>query len=238
MSCNVKQRNLTTKLCKVQVAFEPDFYNESRIDTLIFSKSQIVDTSKETKQLSNYVGQQNIKIESGEVTLSAISVFERKYSKIIDINSDTTIIFQKNDFPTVFEKTDIWHKDLILKKYDTIVVYYFNGSCFTTDEFSSVRKISCIKNDTDYLIEYTDIPRGTAEVKSTYKTKKCNSRFVSNLNSFYLKAKEEKEKKHQIISTSNAFMFIRVGNKIFQITDPTFSIGNLYDKLVNEINGS
>jgi len=237
MSCNVKQKP-TTSLCKVQVALEPDFYNESRIDTLIFSKPYHSDTSRQVTQLVSLFGQQNVIIESGEITISALSIFESKYSKTIDINSDTVIIFQKNDFPILFEEAKIWDKDLILKKNDTVVVYYFNSSCSMSDESASVRKISCFKNDTSYLLKYTDLPRGTADVKSSYKTKKCSNSFIKNLNSFYQKIKEAKAKKQEIISTINAVMLVRVGNKIFQITDPTFTIGNFYDTLIRDINGS
>jgi hypothetical protein len=238
VSCNEQEKIASKKNCRVQIAFEPNFYNESRIDTVTFSKTKFADTSKNTRQFENYVGQENYIIESGEITISATSVFERKYSKTINITSDTSIIFHKSDFLIVFEETDAWDKDLNLKNNDTLVVYYFNGSCSTTDEFASVRKISLFKSDTNYLAKYTDLSRGTADIKSSYKTKQLGSNFVENIKSFYIKAKAEKEKKQDIISTSNSYMFIRIDNKIYQITDPHFFIGNLYDNLIKEINGS
>ena len=223
---------------KVKLAFEQDFYNESRIDTVEFSKPKIADTTKYNNQLTNYVGHQFFKVEEGELKISAVSMFERQYSKTININSDTTIIFNKSDFPVVFNETETWDEELNLKSTDTIVIYSFNGSCFTTYEFASVRKISCFKNEADYLVRFSNLPRGSSNDKLAYKTKKINAKFTNTLKHFYAEAKMSKEKKQEIISTSNAFMYIRIGNQIYQITDPTFSIGKLYDTLIAEINGS
>lgn len=238
VSCNEQEKTTSKRNYKVQIAFEPDFYNESRIDTVILSKSILADTSKNTKHFENYVGQENYIVEPGEITISAVSIFERKYSKTLNISSDTSIIFHKSDFPMVFEETDIWDNDLYLKNNDTLVVYYFNGNCFTSDEFASVRKISIFKNGSTYLVKYSDLPRGTAEIKSSYKTKQLGSQFSDKIKHFYSKVKAEKERKQDIVSTSNSYMFIRIDNKIYQITDPHFLIGNLYDNLIKDINGT
>ncbi|GAB2842865.1 hypothetical protein [Ferruginibacter profundus] len=237
-SCMDNSIKKSPNIYKVKLAFEQDFYNESRIDTVEFSKPKIADSTKYNNELTNYVGNQFFKVEEGELKITAVSMFERNYSKTININSDTTIIFNKNDFPVVFKETETWDEELNLKPIDTIVIYSFNGSCVTTDEFASVRKISCFKNDTDYLVKFSNLPRGSANDKLAYQTKKTNSEFTNILNEFYAEAKKAKEKKQEIISTSNAFMYIRINNKIYQVTDPTFSIGKLYDTLIAKINGS
>jgi len=247
ISCNEQGKITSKKKYKVQIAFEPNFFNESRIDTVILSKEKFADTSKNTKQFENYVGQENYILESGEITISAVSVFERTYSKTINISSDTTIIFHKSDFPIVFEETDTWSKDLNLKNNDTIVVYFSNGSCFTTDEFASVRKISLFKSDTAFIAKYTDLPLGTAEIKSSYKTKRLNSHFFNNLSSFYRKAKLI-SKKEEYTSTTISYMYIRISNKIYCIQQsliffenspkPDYTISELYNDLIKKINGS
>lgn len=236
-SCGVEQGAEKSKWCTVQVAFEPDFYNESRIDTLDLSKSYTIDTTTVTAPLTDYVGYQTFKIESGKVTISAVSVFERRYSKTIDISSDTIVTFSKKDFPIHFETSSPWEKDLSLKETDTVVIYYFNGSCVTSDDFASKRTISIFKSDANIVAKYTDIPRGTANVKLSYRLKQCNNNIIKELNSFYRSVKKVNEKE-LTFSTSNAHMHIRVGNKIYQITDPSFSIGNLYDRLITSINES
>jgi hypothetical protein len=205
---------------KVKLAFEKDFYNESRIDKVEFSKPKIANTTKYNNELTNYVGLQFFKVEEGELKISAFSMFERQYSKTININSDTTIIFNKSDFPVVFNEAETWDEELILKTIDTIVIYSFNGNCFTTDDFASVRKITCFKNDTGYLVKFSNLPRGSANDKLAYKTKKINSKFTNTLKDFYAETKKSKEKKQEIISASNAFMYIRIDNEIYQVTDP------------------
>jgi hypothetical protein len=237
-SCSNNSINKSPNIYKVKVVFEQSFYNEARIDTVEFSKFKINDTTKYNNVFTNYVGHQFFKVEEGELKISAVSKFERHYSKTIYINSDTTIIFNKNDFSVVFNEAETWEEELILKPVDTIVIYYFNGSCFTTDDFASIRKITFLKNDTDYLVKFSNLPRGSADDKLTYKTKKMSSNFTNVLKHFYVEAKKMKKKKQGIISTSNAFMYIRIGNQIYQIIDPDFSIGKIYDNLIEDINGS
>jgi hypothetical protein len=118
---------------------------------------------------------------------------------------------------------------------DTFEVYYFNGGCFPTDNFASVRKISFFKNNTNYLVKYSELPRGNSEIKLSYKTKQIGYLFFDNINSFYHKTKAENEKRKRTISTNNAYMYIRIGNNIFSISDSQFLIGNFYDHLIDDI---
>ena len=103
---------------------------------------------------------------------------------------------------------------------------------------ASFRKVSIFKNNTNYFVKYTDLPRGTSEIKSSYKTKKLESKFTHRIKLFYYSAKAIKEKKQNKISTSNEIMFIRMDNKIFHVSDPNYSLGILYDNLIEDINGS
>jgi hypothetical protein len=244
-SCKEKLNTEKRKTYKVKLAFEPDFYNESSIDTVIFSKPQLKDTSAVGDELKNFVSLQFFKVEGGELIISAISVFERTYSKTIDIQSDTTLIFYKKDFPLVFERKDKWDKSFTLKSTDTVVIIYSNYSCATTPEFASVRKISCFKSDSNFAITYSDLPRGSADMKSSYKTKKLDNKFMGHLVPFYYSAKKVAEAKQKEYCTTSSTISVRVGNRIFNVIEPFFSfkknpqflIGKLYDDLMASVKG-
>ncbi len=232
-SCKEAVENYEKESFKIQVAFESDFYNSNFIDTLIFSKPVTKDTSDGIVFFDEYIAQENKIIGSGTVTISAISVLERIYSKTINITSDTSVIFE-NDFPK-FEYVEKWADDIDFDKADTIVVYFFNGGCYMSDAFASKRKIIFINNGTNFIVKYTDQERGTAEVKSNYKTKNINRQFLNNVQSFYLDLKAVKERESKYTSTSNTYIYFRIDNKIYEIADPNSSIGIFYDKLIKEI---
>lgn len=236
-SCaSVDKRNMdANKKYALQVSFESDFYNNNFIDTTIFSKPIYKNTEPIKKEFDKYINHYTLKVKEGEITITAISEFERTFSKTMIVHSDTNIIFSNKDFTYQFVLKDKWNDELKLNDIDTFEILISNGSCINTNDFISSRKIACFKNGNDITVRYTEQTRGGAENKRLYKIKTMDETFINELQLFYNAVKDKKEHPAHLQSTSNAYMHIRLGNDIFKITDPNFSIWDNYIDLIEYI---
>lgn len=217
----------------LQVAIPIELANALCFDTIELSRPNTSGTTKLIPDDDEFVfdcGQ----IEPGQISISAISHLDRRFSKTLDITCDTTIYFDQAGIATVFDNKTAWPVKLNLSSIDTFAVYFFNGSCSATEQFASSRKICCYKNKDSLTIKYTPQLRG-AEDRSAYTIKYFGSSFLPQLNNFYQSVQKFAQVKPKFLSTSNTYVLVRIGNSVYALTDPSFSAWQFYDVLTRKI---
>ena len=228
---NTKIKGKNTGFSKLRIVVDPNanFYLDS-IRISANYKFKVSNYREYDSSLSQDVYMFD-SVENGKINLTLVSILNRNYDKNISLQSDTTIIIKENELNNFADAKAKTLTSLNLNDGDTVVVGLSSMGCF---HFLK-ENIIITKTQGTYNVAF-NTTRGSAHgLPPMHLNKTFDSSFIHTVDSFYKDCKALLKRRSICMSTTTAFIVVRIGNTVYCFPDIGCGDWQGYDNLVKAI---
>ena len=170
-------------------------------------------------------------VTNGEINLTLVSFLNRTYSRNITLQSDTTITIKVNDLNNFIDADANTLTSLKLSDGESAVVGLSSMGCF----HSLKENIVLTKSQGNYHIAFNTTRENAHGLPPMHLQKTFDSSFGNTIANFYKDCKMLLKRKSLCISTTTAFVFVRIGNIVYRFPDIGCGDWQGYNNLVKAI---
>jgi hypothetical protein len=170
-------------------------------------------------------------VANGKIDLTLVSFLNRTRDKKILLQSDTTIIIKESELNNFNDAKARTLTSLDLRDGDTAVIGLSSLGCF---HFLKENFIAT-KIQGKYYITFNSTRGSSYGIPPIHLNKTFDSSFVHTLNNFYKDCKVLLRRKSGCLSTTTAFVFVRIRNTVYRFPEIGCGDWKGYDNLLKAI---